>query len=626
MKHSDFELDTYLFFEGTAAYSYRLFGCHTVALANGKTAKRFTVYAPHATEVSVVGSFNGWDISKNNMEKLNDCGIWQAIIENASNNDLYKYAIRTKSGQILYKADPYAFRSQHRPETASVVWEIEHYDWTDQAYMEQCKRKDPYHSPMSIYEVHLGSWKLGKGLYELSTELVQYVKDMGYTHIELLPVSEFPLDDSWGYQVTGYYSITTRYGTPYDLKHFVNECHKHNIGVIADWVPAHFAKDEHGLRCFDGEPLYEHSDPRRSEQPQWGTTLFDFSKPAVRSFLLSNAIFLLKEFHIDGLRVDACSCMLYLDYGKKEGEYLPNQYGGRENLDAIDFLRTLAKTVGRECPSALLIAEESTAFPLVTMPPEHGGLGFNFKWNMGYMNDTLYYISMDSYFRKHHHDKLTFSMMYAFSENFILPFSHDEVVHGKRSLIEKMPGSYDEKFAQLRLLYMYQFAHPGKKLMFMGCEFGQFIEWDFRRSLDFFLLDYPRHREMKDFVRELNFVYRENTPFYAYDTSWEGFSWLIVGDKDRSLIAFMRHDKRKKIICVLNFTPVKYEKYKIEVPESLEAEVILHSNDVRFGGNLESTKYTVKSYEENDKHYIDLDIEGYSGIYLRVKQNRSAYD
>ncbi len=611
------EQDIYLFFEGTAAYSYRFLGCHTIKLDDKTQAKRFIVYAPHAKEISVVGSFNDWDINKNKMEKIDDGGIWQAIIKNANINDLYKYAIRTSNGSLIYKADPYAFRSQHRPETASVVWDVENYEWTDEKYMQERQKKNPYNSAISIYEVHLGSWKKDLGLYQLSKELVDYVSDMGYTHIELMPVSEFPLDDSWGYQITGYYSVTTRYGTPWDLKHFVNECHKHNIGVILDWVPAHFTRDEHGLRHFDGEPLYEHSDPRIGEQPQWGTQLFDFSKPTVRSFLISNAVFFLKEFHIDGLRVDACSCMLYHDYGKDPGQWVANKNGGRENLDAVEFVLTLSKTVGRECPSALLVAEESTTFPLVTMPPEHGGLGFNFKWNMGYMNDTLYYMSMDSYFRKHHHDKLTFSMMYAFSENYILPFSHDEVVHGKRSLIGRMQGDYDQQFAQLRLLYMYQFAHPGKKLMFMGCEFGQFIEWDFRRSLDFFLLEYPRHREMKDFVRELNSVYKSNTPLFAYDTSWDGFSWLVAEDKERSLIAFMRHDKHKKVICVCNFTPVKYERYKIEVPLALTAEVILHSSDLGFGGFLEYTKNIVKSYEENGKHFIDLDIDSYSGIYLK---------
>lgn len=611
------DTELYLFSEGTNAYSYKMLGCQFVQ--GDYDAVRFAVWAPHAKAVSVVGSFNDWNEKADPMRHIGS-GVWEAHIGHAVVGDLYKYAITTASGEILYKADPFAFRSQHRPETASVVWRIEDYDWTDAEYLEKRKAADPYREPMSIYEVHVGSWKAGKTLYDLSTELVDYAADMGYTHIELMPVCEYPLDDSWGYQVTGYYSVTTRYGTPWDLKHFVNACHKKGIGVILDWVPAHFTRDAHGLRHFDGEALYEDADPRRGEQPQWGTQLFDYSKPQVRSFMSSNAVFYFNEFHIDALRVDAVSCMLYHDYGKEAGKWLPNIHGGRENLDSVRFFRELAKTVGRECPSALLIAEESTAFPLVTKPPEVGGLGFNFKWNMGYMNDTLSYMELDPYFRKWNHDKLTFSMLYAFSENYILPFSHDENVHGKRSLLNKMPGEYDDKFAQLRLLFMYQFAHPGKKLMFMGSEFGQFIEWNFRQSIDFCLLEYPRHREMQLFVKKLNEIYRGYTPFFACDTGWDGFEWLVPDDKDMSVAIFKRKDGKREIICAFNFTPVAHDTYSIPVGKPLKAVEILNSNDSSYGGNGTHMNGLIMSREcgGDAKYVLDVALPGLSAVYLKV--------
>ena len=607
----------YYFKEGTNSRAYEMFGNHRVH--NGEyEAVRFSVYAPNAIEVSVVGSFNEWNIQADKMNEIRDSGVYEVFIGHAKNGDIYKYAIKTKKGNIIYKADPYAVRAQMRPDTASMVWEIENYEWNDQYYMDKRSEKDIYNSAMCIYEVHEGSWKIGEKLFELSSTLVDYVKEMGFTHIELMPISEYPYDDSWGYQVTGYYAVSARYGTPYDLKHFVDECHINGIGVIVDWVAAHFPKDEHGLIEFDGMPLYESNNKLRSEQPEWGTLLFDYGKPEVRSFLISNAVYLLKEYHIDGLRVDAVSCMLYHDYGKKKGNWLPNKYGSKENLEAIDFLRNLSIAVNRECPNSILIAEESTAFPLVTKPPHVGGLGFNFKWNMGFMNDTLQYISLDSYFRSFNHDNLTFSMIYAFSENFILPFSHDEMVHGKKSLIGRMIGTYDDKFAQLRLLFMYQYAHPGKKLMFMGSEIGQFSEWDYKNGIEFFLTDYDRHKQMQEFVKRLNIIYRKYPQFWANDTSWNGYKWLICNDKSRSILAFMRMNDNKKIICIFNFTPIVYKNYELPVDEEIKALLILSSDDPQFGGKGELNNSLVLSHKIDDRIYISINVPAYGGLYFMV--------
>ncbi len=561
--------ELYLFNTGKNAYAYRTLGCHRVMMPDGYEAYRFAVWAPDARAVSVVGSFNGWNPRADGMKPCGTTGIWQAHIGIAHHGDLYKYAIMTKKGELIFKADPYAFYSQLRPETASVIWDTESFRWTDDAHMRKRPRPDrpAQEAPMSVYEVHLGSWKAGLNYEQLAAELVDYVADMGYTHVELMPVCEYPLDDSWGYQVTGYYSITARYGTPDQFKILVNALHRAGIGVLLDWVPAHFTRDAHGLRRFDGSALYEHPDPRRGEQPDWGTMLFNFERSEVRSFLISNAIYFLKEYHIDGLRVDAVSCMLYLDYGKQDEEWVPNRYGGNENLAAIEFFRELAHAVGRECPGTLLIAEESTAFPLVTAPPEDGGLGFHFKWNMGWMNDTLAFFKLDSFFRRFNHDKLTFSMCYAFSENYMLPFSHDEVVHMKNSLIGRMPGTYDEMFAQLRLLYMYQYAHPGKKLLFMGGEFGQFSEWNFRRSLDWMILDFPQHAALREFVKALNVFYRNEPALYERDDGWDGFEWRSVEDSAHSVLAFCRRDASgKELLCIYNFTPVPHDLYPVRLP------------------------------------------------------------
>ncbi len=607
------ETELYLFNEGKSAYAYRALGCHKVRMSAGYEAFRFAVWAPDARAVSVVGSFNGWDIHADPMKPCGSTGVWQAHIGLAHQGDLYKFAIVTRTGEVIYKCDPYAFFSQHRPETASVVWELSGYQWNDRAHMEarRTNRERLYGSPMSIYEVHLGSWRAGLSYQQLAHELVDYVVDMGYTHIELMPVSEYPLDDSWGYQVTGYYSITSRYGTPQQFMALVDACHQAGVGVILDWVPAHFTKDAHGLRRFDGSALYEHPDPRRGEQPQWGTLLFNLERSEVRSFLLSNAIYLLREFHIDGLRVDAVSCMLYLDYGRENGDYLPNRYGGKENLAAIDFFRQLSAAVERECPGALLIAEESTAFPLVTAPPEEDGLGFHFKWNMGWMNDTLSYMKLDSFFRKFNHEKLTFSMCYAFSEHYILPLSHDEVVHMKNSLIGRMPGTYDEMFAQLRLLYLYQYAHPGKKLLFMGGEFGQFTEWNFKTALDWMLLDYPHHAALREFVKALNRFYRRCRPLWECDCGWQGFEWRVVDDAAHSVIAFCRRDKAgNELLCAFNFTPVPHDGYPVRLPYRCTLRRVMST--------LEGPAKPVEVQAEQDGSLALLPLGPYEGACYEV--------
>ena len=601
--------DLYLWGEGTNIYSYLTLGCHAVE-KDGYPAYRFAVWAPNAVSVSVVGDFNGWNLEADPMEMIGTTGVWQAFIGIAHEGDAYKFAIRTKDGDILYKADPFAFASQLRPNTASRIWDIGGYQWSDQVYMARRAVQDHHTSPMNIYEVHLGSWKKDLSFTELSEELVRYVVDMGYTHIELMPLCEYPLDESWGYQITGYFSITARYGTPQDFQHFVDVCHRNGIGVILDWVPAHFCRDEQGLRRFDGTPLFEHPDSRRAEQPHWGTLLFNYEKNEVRSFLLSNAMYFLREFHVDGLRVDAVSCMLYLDYGRQGGEWLPNRYGGKENLGAIDLFRQLSLAVRQEFPGALLIAEESTAFAGVTAPPEEGGLGFDYKWNMGWMNDTLSYMSMDSLFRKWHHNQVTFSMCYAFSEHYILPFSHDEVVHGKCSLINRMPGEYEDKFRQLRLLLMYQFAHPGKKLNFMGYEFGQFIEWDFRKSLDWFLLGYPAHRDMQVFTRQLNRFYSRTPALYEQDDGWQGFEWVSVDDDVHSILAFIRRDsKGNELLCAFNFTPVKHDPYRIQLPRPYLLSQAMSNVDFRAMHGIQSQE------DPQGGEYVDIMLSPYEAVY-----------
>lgn len=604
--------ELYLFNTGASAYAYRSLGCHKVAL-DGHECFRFAVWAPHAKAVSVVGDFNGWNAAADPMHPCGTSGVWEAHIGIIEIGGLYKYAITTQSDEMILKADPFAFYSELRPGTASVVWDIGGYPWKDEGYMAARKEARFYSAPMSIYEVHAQSWKQGLGFCELADTLIPYVKEMGYTHIELMPVTEFPYDGSWGYQVTGYFSISSRFGTPQDFMYFVDCCHQAGLGVILDWVPAHFTRDDHGLRRFDGAPLFEYTDARKSDQPGWGTLIFDYGKAEVQSFLVSGAVFLLEEFHVDALRVDAVSCMLYLDYGRKPGQWLPNIYGGRENLEAIGLLRKLTDAVHAHCPGALLIAEESSSFPYLTTATEHGGLGFDLKWNMGWMNDTLSYMSRDSIYRKHHHDALTFPMCYAFSERHVLPLSHDEVVHGKCSLIGRMAGAYEEKFHQLRLLYMYQFAHPGKKLMFMGCEFAQFIEWAYQSSLDWLLLDYPAHRDMRIFVRELNLFYRKTPPLFENDQDWGGFEWIRVDDWEHSVIAFVRSDNAgNRLLCVFNFTPMNHPSYRLRLSGVSRIQKVLSNVDLR-------RAKPIKSKKDGEGACVDIPILPYEGAYYALE-------
>ncbi len=580
--------DIYLFNTGNAQRAYITLGCHYIPEC---ALHRFCVWAPHAREVSVVGDFNGWDGSATPMCRRDD-GVWCAFVPGLKDGDIYKYRVVSAEGREVLKADPFAFHAETGPGTASKVWEIEGWDWQDGKYMSRRASRDALRSPMSIYEVHLGSWRLHNGeVYpnyrRVADELADYCLEMGYTHVELLPVSEYPFEGSWGYQVTGYFAPTSRYGTPQDFMYFVDKLHGEGIGVIVDWVPAHFPRDEHGLRLFDGTPCFECSERRMAEHPDWGTMIFDYGKPQVQSFLVSSAMFFFDKYHIDGIRADAVSSMLYLDYGRRSGEWTPNRDGGNINYGAVDFLRKLNSTVLTSYPGAVTIAEESTAFPLVSRPPDVGGLGFTFKWDMGFMHDTLDYMALDPYFRSYNHNRLTFSMMYAFSENFILAFSHDEVVHGKASMVNKMWGDYDTKFASLRALYGYQFAHPGKKLMFMGGEFAQFIEWNYKQQLDWMLLDFPKHRGMFDYVRDLNHIYASTPALYRIDDSWDGFTWLNVDDSARSSVAFMRRAPRSRsyLVCALNFTPVPYEDFVIGLPRRGKLSELINSDDVKYGGS-----------------------------------------
>jgi 1,4-alpha-glucan branching enzyme len=587
------EYDLHLFSEGNNHKIYETFGAN-VREVNGIKGTLFAVWAPNARRVSVVGNFNNWDGRRHQMRCRGCSGVWELFIPGVTDGDIYKYEIKTPNGEIYIKSDPYAFYSELRPHTASVVYDLDNYIWHDYEWMLERARSNILEKPVSIYEVHLGSWarvpeegNRFMSYRELAEKLVNYVSDMGYTHIELLPVSEHPYDGSWGYQVTGFYSVTSRYGTPDDFMYLVDRCHQAGIGVIIDWVPAHFPKDAHGLARFDGTALYEHMDPRIGEHPDWGTHIFNFGRNEVRNYLISNALFWFDKYHIDGLRVDAVASMLYLDYGKKDGEWIPNQWGGRENIEAINFLRQLNSIVHRYFPGIIMIAEESTTWPLVTKPPYMGGLGFMFKWNMGWMNDYLRYISMDPIYRKYHHNNITFSMMYAYSENFILVLSHDEVVHGKGSMINKMPGDYYLKFSGLRVSYAYMYGHPGKKLLFMGGEFGQFKEWDYRQSLDWHLLDYEMHRNLKMFVRDLNRLYRNEKALYELDYEFEGFEWIDCSDSDHSVVSFIRRsrDGKNVLLFICNFTPVLYQNYRIGVPFDAYYKEIVNTDAACYGGS-----------------------------------------
>ncbi len=585
------DFDLYLFNEGSHHKIYEKLGAHPHTV-NGREGIHFAVWAPSAKSVSLVCNYNYWDGRSHPMQQIGSTGVWSVFIPDIATGEMYKYEIKTRSGELLLKADPYAFYSELRPGTASIVYDLSGYEWHDHQWIKSRDSGSTFGKPVSIYEVHLGSWARSAdngflSYRELADRLVSYASDMGYTHIEILPVSEHPLDDSWGYQVTGYYSVTSRFGCPEDFMYLVDQCHSHGIGVIMDWVPAHFPKDGHGLARFDGTALYEHSDPRQGEHPDWGTLIFNYNRHEVRNFLISNAVFWFEKYHIDGMRVDAVASMLYLDYGKKKGEWIPNEYGGNQNLGAVQFLKQLNSTVFNYFPGIMMVAEESTSWPMITKPPFTGGLGFTYKWNMGWMNDYLRYVSMDPVYRKYHHNLITFSIMYAMSENFILVLSHDEVVHGKRSMIGKMPGDYWQKFAGLRVTYGYMFGHPGKKLMFMGNEFGQFIEWNFKQSLDWHLLDYELHGKLKDYIRDLNKLYTTHKAMYEIDFSYDGFEWLDCNDSDHSIISFLRKGSSNDdvLLFVCNFTPVVYNGYRIGVPYDAHYMEVLNSDSELYGGS-----------------------------------------
>ena len=584
------DLPVYLFKQGNNCEAYRYFGAHLETRV-GESGVVFRVWAPHAAAISVVGDFNSWKPGSHPMRKVDGDSVWELFIPGMKEYDVYKYCVTTRAGDLVYKAVPYAFHAETRPSNGSKVYDLSGFAWHDAAWQSAQKKADVINGPMNIYEMHAGSWKLKEGgkpynYSELADELIPYIKDMGYTHVELLPVMEYPFDGSWGYQVTGYFAPTSRYGTPKDFMAFVDKMHAAGIGVIMDWVPAHFPKDQFGLYNFDGEACYEDPNPKRGEHKEWGTMVFDFGRSEVQSFLISSALYWLEQYHIDGLRVDAVASMLYLDYDRQGGAWRPNCHGGRENLEAIEFLRALNRTAFAVDGSALMVAEESTAWPLVTYPPEQGGLGFNLKWNMGWMNDLCHYLKMDPYFRQFHHKDVTFSMIYAFSENYVLPLSHDEVVHMKGSLRGKMPGDDWRQLAGVRGFYAYMLCHPGKKLLFMGTELGQWHEWAFQGQLDWYLLDDPACRGTHECIRQLNRLYRRNRSLWENDRSWEGFEWLVADDNHNNVLVFLRRDRRgHELICAVNFAPVPWENYRFGVTDHAYYEEIFNTDDIHWGGS-----------------------------------------
>lgn len=612
------ELDTYLFGQGTHYEIYNKMGAH-LAVKNGKEGVYFVVWAPKAKEVYVVGDFNDWRAYGYDMKPVSDGGVYELFVDGARAGQCYKFLIISQDGEALYKADPYANAAQLRPETASVITDLTGFKWTDDKWVENKKKEDHLSSAMSIYECHIGSWRKQKdgtkdgymNYRDIAHELAEYVSDMGYTHVELMGIAEYPFDGSWGYQVTGYYAPTARYGTPKDFMYFVDYMHKKGIGVILDWVPAHFPKDAHGLANFDGSCVYEYADPRKGEHPDWGTKVFDYSKNEVSNFLIANGMYWVDKFHIDGLRVDAVASMLYLDYGRTEGNWVPNKYGGNGNLEAMSFLKHFNSMMKKRFPQAVTIAEESTAWPNVSGDPDNGDcLGFTFKWNMGWMHDFTEYMKLDPYFRKFNHGKLTFSLMYAYSENFILVLSHDEVVHLKCSMLGKMPGDKDDKFSNLKLAYAYMCGHPGKKLLFMGQEFGQWNEWSEERELDWYLLDDESHKQMKDFTKKCMLLYKNYRCLYETDYRPEGFRWINANDKDNSVYSFIRisPDNNKHLLFVLSFTPVERNKFRIGAPLKGKYKLVLGSNEDIQKKTLTAVKGDCDGYKQS--LLIDLPAYG----------------
>ena len=628
------DYDLFLFNQGNHHKTYEKLGCHLME-AEGVKGASFAVWAPSAKRVSVVGSFNQWDGRTHQMRMIGSSGVWEIFIPGLTKGDIYKYEIKTPSDEIYVKSDPYAFFAEKSPKTASVVYDLDNYRWQDALWLDERQNESVFDKPVNIYEVHLGSWKqepdddpeseTGFKPYsyrKLAETLIPYVKDMGYTHLELLPVTEHPYDGSWGYQVTGYFAPTSRFGAPEDFKYFVDTCHKNDIGIILDWVPAHFPKDAHGLARFDGTALYEYADKRKGEHLGWGTHVFNYGRNEVKNFLIANAVYWFDQFHIDGLRVDAVASMLYLDYCREPGEWTPNQYGGRENLEAVEFIKDLNSVVYQYFPNVMMIAEESTSWPMMTKPVHLGGLGFSHKWNMGWMNDFLKYVSLDPIHRKYNQNLLTFSFVYAWSENYVLVLSHDEVVHGKASMLNKMPGDYWQKFAGLRCAYGYFFAHPGKKLLFMGSEYGQFIEWKYKESLDWHLLDYAMHKKMSNYVYDLNHLYKSEKALYEADTTSEGFELIDCKDVDNSIISFIRKGKdwHDMLIFVFNFTPNVHENYRMGAPLSGAYEEIFNSDAEKYGGsNVVNTEIIIaQEIAMHEKPYsIDLRLPPLGAVILR---------
>lgn len=601
------ELDQYLFGQGTHYEIYKKLGAHKVTI-KGKEGVYFAVWAPNARRVAVIGDFNDWDFEANYMERHDPVGIYTCFVPGAKEGDLYKFCIETAQAKRIFKADPFANYAELRPGTASRITDIDHFKWSDREWMTSRENWDNRVNPMSIYEVHMGSWmrhpgREDEGFYtyrEFAKEIVKYVKQMGYTHVELMGIAEHPFDGSWGYQVTGYYAPTSRYGTPEDFAYMINYLHKNKIGVILDWVPAHFPKDAHGLADFDGTPVYEYADPRKGEHPDWGTKIFDYGKPEVQNFLIANALFWIEHYHVDGLRVDAVASMLYLDYGKQDGQWVPNKNGGNQNLEAIMFFRHLNSVVLGRNHGAMMIAEESTAWPKVTGATEDEGLGFSLKWNMGWMHDFTEYMKLDPLFRKNAHYQMAFSMEYAYSENYILVLSHDEVVHLKCSMINKMPGVGFDKFANLKVGYAFMIGHPGKKLLFMGQDFAQLREWSEERELDWYLLAEKEHQQLQNFYRDLLHLYRKNKALYELDNDPDGFEWINKDDTFRSIFSFVRHskDNKKNLLFVCNFTPVDRPDYRVGVPRRKQYKLILNSDDVQYGGSGEERPLVYKAVKQ----------------------------